>query len=47
MRQCGSSFCVFFGASKQLCTGMTLKEWFMSNLTVTPTGLLSPAIDGL
>ena len=25
---------------------MTLKEWFMWNLTVAPTGLLSPAVDG-
>ena len=49
--KCGSVAAPFVSSSrpleKQLCTGMTLKEWFMSNLTVTPTGLLSPAIDGL
>ena len=26
--------------------GQTLREWFIQNLTISPTGLLHPAIDG-
>ena len=42
---CG--FYLFDHRSKAVVNGQTLQDWLVHNLTVSPTGLLHPAIDGL
>lgn len=38
---------LFDHRSTEVIGGQTLRQWLVHNLTVSPTGILHPAIDGL